>query len=261
MKKLMFAILRAIGRKWVLDYTNDLLTRPENGNDLDLAFMDDKGRAYYRYPDGMMPVIRMGAVQTYTSYLAVALTPDLIDKAFDDVKTHLAHGDTLKAGAVLTSLQEFQRSCVNIDAFLNILAAKYVREDEDASGQDSRIHQEKLDFLESKINDTAFFFQVVGMEGTIKAVRNFHKGCRDITERLQGHKTTTRKPNRGYKWDEIRQEIGNESYTFRKFIRYIAEDDHTFNRFWRMPSSEFLFELSIFVERKVAEHKAATAHK
>lgn len=160
MKKLMFAILRAIGRKWVLDYTNDLLTRPENGNDLDLAFMDDKGRAYYRYPDGMMPVIRMGAVQTYTSYLAVALTPDLIDKAFDDVKTHLAHGDTLKAGAVLTSLQEFQRSCVNIDAFLNILAAKYVREDEDASGQDSRIHQEKLDFLESKINDTAFFFKL-----------------------------------------------------------------------------------------------------
>tara|TARA_R110001599_G_scaffold26223_5_gene92591 strand:+ start:4672 stop:5349 length:678 start_codon:yes stop_codon:yes gene_type:complete len=160
MKKLMFAILRVIGRKWVLDYTNELLTRPTNGNNLELAFLDDKGRAYYRYPDGLMPVIRMGAIQTYTSYLAVALTPDLIDKAFEDVKAHLAHGDTLKAGAVLTSLQEFQRSCVNIDAFLNILAAKYVREDEDPSGQDARIHQEKLDFLESKINDTAFFFKL-----------------------------------------------------------------------------------------------------
>ena len=160
MKKLMFAMLRMIGRKWVLDYTNELLTRPENGNNLELAFLDDKGRAYYRYPDGMMPVIRMGAIQTYTSYLAVALTPDLINKAFEDVKTHLAHGDTLKAGAVLTSLQEFQRSCVNIDAFLNILAAKYVREDEDPSAQDARVHQEKLDFLESKINDTAFFFKL-----------------------------------------------------------------------------------------------------
>ena len=31
--------------------------------------------------------------------------------------------------------------------------------DEDASGQDSRVHQEKLDFLESKINDTSFFFK------------------------------------------------------------------------------------------------------
>jgi hypothetical protein len=160
MKKVMFAILRVIGRKWVLDYTNELLTRPTNGNNLELAFLDDKGRAYYRYPDGLMPVIRMGAIQTYTSYLAVALTPDLIDKAFEDVKAHLAHGDTLKAGAVLTSLQEFQRSCVNIDAFLNILAAKYVREDEDPSAQDARIHQEKLDFLESKINDTAFFFKL-----------------------------------------------------------------------------------------------------
>jgi len=160
MKKVMFAMLRIIGRKWVLDYTNELLTRPTNGNNLELAFLDDKGRAYYRYPDGLMPVIRMGAIQTYTSYLAVALTPDLIDKAFEDVKAHLAHGDTLKAGAVLTSLQEFQRSCVNIDAFLNILAAKYVREDEDPSGQDARIHQEKLDFLESKINDTSFFFKL-----------------------------------------------------------------------------------------------------
>jgi len=28
-----------------------------------------------------------------------------------------------------------------------------------------------------------------------------------------------------------------------------------------MPSSEFLFELTIFVERKAAEQKAATAHK
>ena len=160
MKKALFAILRIIGRKNVLEYTNQLLTRPTNGNNLELAFLDDNGRAYYRYPDGMMPVIRMGAIQTYTSYLAVALTPDLINKAFEDVKTHLAHGDTLKAGAVLTSLQEFQRSCVNIDAFLNILAAKYVREDEDASAQDPRVHQEKLDFLESKINDTAFFFKL-----------------------------------------------------------------------------------------------------
>ena len=158
MKKLIHSILRLIGRKSVIDFTNDLLTRPENGNDLELAFMDDKGRAYYRYPDGMIPVVRMGAIQTYTSYLAVALTPDLLNKAFDDVKEYLAHGDTLKAGAVLTSLQEFQRSCVNIDAFLNIMAAKYVREDEDASGHDSRVHQEKLDFLESKINDTSFFF-------------------------------------------------------------------------------------------------------
>jgi hypothetical protein len=159
MKKLIYSVLKLIGRKAILDFTNDLLTRPENGNNLELAFLDDKGRAYYRYPDGLMPVIRMGAIQTYTSYLAVALTPDLMNKAFEDVKTHLAHGDVLKAGAVLTSLQEFQRNCVNIDAFLNILAAKYVRSDEDASGQDARIHQEKLDFLESKITDTAFFFK------------------------------------------------------------------------------------------------------
>jgi hypothetical protein len=144
----------------VLEYTIELLTRPENGNNVDLAFLGDQGRAYVRYPEGLMRVIRMGAIQTYTSYLAVALTPDLINKAFEDVKTHLAHGDTLKAGAVLTSLQEFQRSCVNIDAFLNILAAKYVREDEDPSAQDARVHQEKLDFLESKINDTAFFFKL-----------------------------------------------------------------------------------------------------
>ena len=159
MKKLLFKLLNLIGQPTVLEYINETLTRPDGGNDLELAFVDDKGRSYFRYPDGLMPVVRMGAIQTYTSYLAVALTPDLINNAFEDVKTHLAHGDTLKAGAVLTSLQEFQRNCVNIDAFLNILAASYVREDENTNGQDTRIHSEKLTFLESKVDDTAFFFK------------------------------------------------------------------------------------------------------
>lgn len=194
MKRLLFKLLSLIGQKTVLEYVNETLTRPDGGNDLELAFLDDKGRNYFRYPDGMMPVVRMGAIQTYTSYLAVALTPELINNAFEDVKGHLAHGDTLKAGAVLSSLQEFQRNCVNIDAFLNILAASYVREDENPNGQDARVHAEKLAFLESKIDDTAFFFkqresrELFKKYGiSIKAASELHKNYRASLISHQSH--------------------------------------------------------------------------
>lgn len=194
MKRLLFKLLSLVGQKTVLEYVNETLTRPDGGNDLELAFLDDKGRSYFRYPDGMMPVVRMGAIQTYTSYLAVALTPELINNAFEDVKGHLAHGDTLKAGAVLSSLQEFQRNCVNIDAFLNILAASYVREDENPNGQDARVHAEKLAFLESKIDDTAFFFkqresrELFKKYGiSIKAASELHKNYRASLTSHQSH--------------------------------------------------------------------------
>ena len=99
------------------------------------------------------------------------------------------------------------------------------------------------------------------MESIIKSVRNFHAGCREITQRLSEQTETTRKSDVGYEWHKVRQEIGGNAFTFRKFIRYIAGDEITFDRFWRMPSSEFLFELSIFVERKMAEKKARQSNK
>ena len=160
MRKLILKTLNWIGPETVRDYFNKDLTYPANGDELELAFVDDKGRKYFRYPKGMMPVVRTAAIQTYTSYLAVSLTPDLINQAFEDIQGYLAHGQTMKAGAVLESLKEFQRNCVNIDAFLNIMAASYVREDEDASKQDNRVHGEKLEFLEKKIHHTAFFFNL-----------------------------------------------------------------------------------------------------
>lgn len=160
MKKLLFKALNWIGEDSVREFINKDLTYPPNGKDLELAFIDDSGRKYFRYPKGLMPVVRMGAIQTYTSYLAVSLSPDLLNTAFDDIEGYLAHGKTMKAGATIESLREFQRNCVNIDAFLNIMAASYVREDEDASKQEPSIHADKLEFLESKINDTAFFFNL-----------------------------------------------------------------------------------------------------
>ena len=160
MKKQLLKALNWIGEEAVRDYFNKSITYPDNGKDLELAFVDSDGLKYFRYPKGVMPVVRMGAIQTYTSYLAVSLSPDLLNQAFEDVEGYLAHGQTMKAGAVLESLKEFQRNCVNIDAFLNIMAASYVREDEDASKQDARVHGAKLEFLESKIDDTGFFFNL-----------------------------------------------------------------------------------------------------
>jgi len=160
LKKLLLLILNWISPETVREFFNKDLTYPSNGKDLELALIDNAGRKYFRYPKGLMPVIRMGAIQTYTSYLAVSLSPDLLNKAFDDIEGYLAHNKTIKAGSVIESLREFQSNCVNIDAFLNIMAASYVREDEDASKQEPSIHSEKLEFLESKINHTSFFFNL-----------------------------------------------------------------------------------------------------
>jgi hypothetical protein len=187
-KKLLFKALNWIGEETVREFINKDLTYPPNGKDLDLAFIDDSGRKYFRYPKGLMPVCRMGAIQTYTGYLAVGLTPDLINNAFDDVEGYLAHGQTMKAGAVLESLKEFQRNSVNISAFLNIMAASYVREDEDANTQEQRIHAEKLDFLESKIEDTAFFFKQKEWRTLLERFRISTKDAEKLYRNYQAQK-------------------------------------------------------------------------
>ena len=189
MKALIFKLLNWIGRETVLEWVNDKLTRPDGGNQLELAFVDDKGRAYYRYPDGLMPVVRMGEIQTYTSYLAVSLTSELINQAFDDCEVYLAKGETMKVGAVLTSLKDFQRRCVNIDAMLNILAASYVREDENANGFDTRVHDEKLRFLDSKIDDTAFFFNQRESRELFKKYNLSTKDALELQKRYQAMKS------------------------------------------------------------------------
>jgi hypothetical protein len=49
---------------------------------------------------------------------------------------------------------------VNLDAMINVVAAYYVREDEDAVKVSNKIHAEKCDFLKSETEDGRFFFQV-----------------------------------------------------------------------------------------------------
>lgn len=95
------------------------------------------------------------------------------------------------------------------------------------------------------------------MEGTIREVSDFHKGCRTIISKLSGTEKGTQRPSGSYQWDKVSNQINTEGFQFQKFIRkFIAKDALTFEHYWGMPSSTFLLELTIFVEDKLRERKS-----
>jgi len=124
-------------------------------------FMDDKGRWWYSFNDEAdVPISRLSFAHTHLQYLSAGLSAELFTKAMEQVTIALAHSDIVRAGAIISDLTDLNQKVVNLDAMINVVAAYYVREDEDAVKVSNKIHAEKCDFLKSETEDGRFFFQV-----------------------------------------------------------------------------------------------------
>lgn len=153
---------------------NFTIERPEGFEDMEVALIDDKGRKWFRPSEGMQSVERMARSKTYLDMLGQGLSGDVVNNTLDEVYTLLAEITveaskdkvnevqinklSKKAGMMLSRMDEYRKSVVNVDLFINMIAEGLIREDEPTE-RSERIHQEKIDYLKENI-DKDFFLQL-----------------------------------------------------------------------------------------------------
>jgi len=121
-------------------------------------FIDNEGRKWFTYAKGEVPVARMAKLKTYYDMLSRGLSGEVIDAAFEKANECLAKGNIAEAGRVLCDIKDMKDRIVNMDAFINIIAVSYVREDENPNTITDHIHAEKTNFLKSESEHGRFFF-------------------------------------------------------------------------------------------------------
>jgi len=124
-------------------------------------FQDDKGRWYYSFRDEQdVPITRLSETHTHMQFMASGLSPDVFNEAYRSIGVLFAKGQVIEAGVIINDLTDLSKKIVNLDALINIIAANYVREDEDDAIVNKSIHDEKCDFLKSETEAGRFFFRL-----------------------------------------------------------------------------------------------------
>lgn len=162
LKRLVFKLLSKIDPKTVDDYIAQRWVKPVDFDDLNLSFIDNNGKAWYEFPEGMGNSMKRIAanLQAY-EYLTARLSPEMFEAAVDDINKALAHGKVVEAGAILTRLKSLREEVIPLDVLINMIANDLVREDEPIDGDNSKIHQEKCDYLKGAIErGDVFFFRL-----------------------------------------------------------------------------------------------------
>jgi len=143
----------------IISRYNRILRKRHERPELVPEFIDNEGRRWYTYPVGDIPAERMAYIKTQYDILARGLSGAAIDKAFDDINKCLAHGRIAEAGRALCDLKELKDKVINFDSFVNVIAASYVREDEDWAKMIDDIHTEKVHYLYRETKEGRFFFR------------------------------------------------------------------------------------------------------
>ena len=159
MKTLIFKFLSKVSPKTIEEYISQRWIKPLDLKDLDFAFVDSDGKAWYEYPDGLgNPMKRIAANLQAYEYLTARLSPEMFDAAVKDVNEALAHGKVVEAGAILKRLVDLKEEVIPLDVLINLIATDLVREDESPTSDNTRIHQEKCDYLKGASGRGDVFF-------------------------------------------------------------------------------------------------------
>lgn len=182
MKNLIFKFLSKVSPKTVDDYITQRWIKPLDLKDLDFAFVDTNGKSWYEFPDGLgNPMKRIAANLQAYEYLTARLSPEMFDAAVNDVNEALAHGKVVEAGAILKRLVELKEEVIPLDVLINLIATDLVREDESPTGDNTRIHQEKCDYLKTAIErGDSFFFRLTVVKDLSKRFKISQDGWKTI---------------------------------------------------------------------------------
>lgn len=158
------------------------------------AFHDLDGNSYYSFPkDLSIPIIRIGKLQEFYTWLSAGITGQELSKLIDAADKALTNGLTenkgiAKIGFILSELKDRKNMVIHPELYYNIIAAQLIRDDEKVNEWNNDIHMQKVEAFKKMDADTDVFFlatQELIMELGLSTItkQELQKSFRDYTAR------------------------------------------------------------------------------
>jgi hypothetical protein len=127
---------------------------------LKAEFRDELGRWWYTFQDeAEFPLSRTASQQTALQYLASGLTGKQFENAMEALTVAIANNNPIDAGAIVHRLTELPKTILNLDAIINVVAANYIREDEEPMTFSKTIHDQKCNWIMGQVEAGGFFLK------------------------------------------------------------------------------------------------------
>ncbi len=195
--KLLFKLLSKVSPDTIDSYIRQRWTKPVGFEDLNLAFIDESGKAWYEFGNGMAnPIKRIEQQSQFVSFLSARVSPEAMEIAYEGVTKAFNEGKYLEGLVIFKRFMDMRDMIIPLDVLINALAADFIREDESITDINDKIHQEKCDYLKKVVdNGDSFFFQLTAVK--------------DLSERFKIFRDSWAVISKGYKesLNELKEEI------------------------------------------------------
>lgn len=133
-------------------------------DNLMFSFNDLNGNAYYSFPKEVeLPIIRLGKLQEYYTWLSAGITGDELEKMVDECDKALSNGlkdgkGIAKIGFFLNEIKDRKNMCIHPELYYNMLAVQLIRHDEKVNDFNNDIQMQKVEaFKEMDKHSDSFF--------------------------------------------------------------------------------------------------------
>jgi hypothetical protein len=136
------------------------------------VFVDSNGKAYYTTPNDFdTPLERIRGIERCVRQISAGLSEDEDNKILDAMEKALGDGkkpNIAMIGHLIIEKRRRKDMTLHPDAMFDLLAYKYVREDEDPSVIDKTIHAQKIEQFRKDSKDGLYdFFYKMGLSAYI----------------------------------------------------------------------------------------------
>jgi len=195
--KLLFKLLSKVSPDTIDSYIRQRWVKPIGFEDLNLAFVDDQGKAWYEFGTGLAnPIKRIEQQSQFISFLSSRVSPEAMEIAYEGVTKAFNEGKYLEGLVIFKRFMDMRDMIIPLDVLINAIAADFIREDESITEVNDKIHQEKADYLKKIIDrGDEFFFQLTVVK--------------DLSERFKIGKDSWGVISKGFKGslEDLKEEI------------------------------------------------------
>jgi hypothetical protein len=133
-------------------------------DNMTFSFHDLDGNAYYSFAkDVSLPVVRLGKLQEYYTWLSAGVTGEELEKMIEAADSALTNGlkdakGMAKIGFILSELKDRKNMVLHPELYYNIIAAQVIRHDEKVNDWNNEIQMQKVEAFKEmdKYSDTFF---------------------------------------------------------------------------------------------------------
>lgn len=131
-----------------------------------LSFHDLEGNSYYSFPkDVSLPVVRLGKLQEYYTWLSAGVTGEELEKLIDIADKALTNGlkdqkGIAKIGFILSELKDRKNMVMHPELYYNIIAAQTIRHDEKVNEWNNEIQMQKVEAFKLMDKESDYFFLI-----------------------------------------------------------------------------------------------------